>query len=182
MQSFSESKAKRCSQKKAVRADWMSYNMHHMSRIYPSGRRLDSSNYSPILAWSLGCQLVALDLQMPDYARRLNDGRFKENGGCGYVPKPRSLTTPDASSPSPLILYIKVICGSCLPKPKGKKSGERIDPYVNVCLYDIAIDTGKETRTNYYTNHIKIMDSIQYGLKKRHSNMLYRILKWQCFN
>lgn len=34
-----------------------------MSRIYPKGTRIDSSNYSPQLFWNVGCQMVALNYQ-----------------------------------------------------------------------------------------------------------------------
>ena len=66
-----------------------------MSRTYPSGSRIDSSNYIPILAWSAGCQMAALNIQTPDEALLINDGRFRENGGCGYVLKPSILMMKD---------------------------------------------------------------------------------------
>eukprot|EP00980_Cylindrotheca_fusiformis_P023799 scaffold11028_cov73-Cylindrotheca_fusiformis.AAC.1 len=65
--------------------------MDHMTRTYPAGVRVDSSNYNPMLAWSLGCQMVALNFQTSDTHLILNDGRFRANGGCGYVPKPASV-------------------------------------------------------------------------------------------
>lgn len=34
-----------------------------MSRIYPKGTRVDSSNYSPQPFWNVGCQMVALNYQ-----------------------------------------------------------------------------------------------------------------------
>lgn len=34
-----------------------------MSRIYPKGTRMDSSNYSPQPFWNVGCQMVALNYQ-----------------------------------------------------------------------------------------------------------------------
>ena len=34
-----------------------------MSRIYPKGTRMDSSNYSPQPFWNAGCQMVALNYQ-----------------------------------------------------------------------------------------------------------------------
>lgn len=41
-------------------SEWQEYNRHHMTRTYPSGLRVDSSNYNPTMAWAMGCQLVAL--------------------------------------------------------------------------------------------------------------------------
>lgn len=37
------------------------HNMTTFTRIYPSGARINSSNYSPLVAWSAGAQLVALN-------------------------------------------------------------------------------------------------------------------------
>ena len=34
-----------------------------MSRIYPKGTRMDSSNYLPQMFWNVGCQMVALNFQ-----------------------------------------------------------------------------------------------------------------------
>lgn len=39
------------------------YNKQQLSRIYPKGTRVDSSNYMPQLFWNAGCQLVALNFQ-----------------------------------------------------------------------------------------------------------------------
>lgn len=33
------------------------HNVNHLSRIYPAGRRTDSSNYSPVEMWNGGCQI-----------------------------------------------------------------------------------------------------------------------------
>jgi len=39
------------------------YNKMQLSRIYPKGTRVDSSNYNPQVFWNAGCQLVALNFQ-----------------------------------------------------------------------------------------------------------------------
>lgn len=39
------------------------YNKKQLSRIYPKGTRVDSSNYMPQLFWNAGCQMVALNFQ-----------------------------------------------------------------------------------------------------------------------
>jgi len=56
----------------------------------------------------------------------INDGRFRQNGGCGYVHKPaRILLTEKESQPGgKMLLRIKVLSGSCLPKPFGESAGE----------------------------------------------------------
>jgi len=35
------------------------YNKNHVSRIYPKGTRISSSNYNPMVGWSAGCQMVS---------------------------------------------------------------------------------------------------------------------------
>ena len=43
------------------------FNQGHFTRIYPdlSRRSWDSSNYDPTYFWTIGCQMVALNFQMP---------------------------------------------------------------------------------------------------------------------
>ncbi|KAL7577087.1 hypothetical protein ACA910_019694 [Epithemia clementina (nom. ined.)] len=138
------------------RDDWVVYNQTHMSRTYPAGSRVDSSNYNPILAWALGCQMVALNFQTEDAFLRLNDGRFRENGNCGYVLKPSSLMVPkhELKLGVPVRLTIQVLSGSCLPKPKGRRTGDCIDPYVRLSVFDVNAD-GKETVSDYSTSVVK---------------------------
>ena len=38
-------------------ADYVEYNTRQLSRIYPAGGRVDSSNYNPQHAWNAGCQI-----------------------------------------------------------------------------------------------------------------------------
>lgn len=151
MHSFSESKVRSHSRQKRA-ARWIVYNQTHMSRTYPAGSRVDSSNYNPLLAWSTGCQMAALNFQTEDAFLRLNDGRFRENGNCGYVLKPSSLMSKESfnGTPAALQLSIRVLCGSCLPKPKGLHSGDCIDPYVKVAVFDVKGDE-RPTNTEYTT-------------------------------
>mmetsp|Transcript_7664 Transcript_7664/g.9766 ORF Transcript_7664/g.9766 Transcript_7664/m.9766 type:complete len:874 (+) Transcript_7664:346-2967(+) len=153
MLSFDESKGRRLCRHPHLRQQWVKYNKTHLSRIYPSAKRIVSSNFSPITGWSTGCQLMALNLQTSDQYRRLNDGRFRQNGDSGYVLKPPSLLNNDIT-PTPVSLSIRVLCGTCLPKPRGYKRGECIDPYVQVNLYDIPRKGGKELVTTYSTHHV----------------------------
>jgi hypothetical protein len=121
-----------------------------MTRTYPAGVRIDSSNYNPMFAWSMGCQLVALNFQTHDTNLALNDGRFRQAGGCGYVAKPKSVMGD--GQPEGLSIKIRVLCASCLPKPNGDKAGEKIDPYVVIELHDMKIRRGKE---EYYSSSHK---------------------------
>lgn len=66
-------------------------------RTYPKGARIDSSNYYPIPFWNHGIHMVALNYQTPDVCMHLNQGRFRHNGGCGYVLKPAVMRKPNPS-------------------------------------------------------------------------------------
>ena len=39
------------------------YHYRQLSRVYPSGRRVDSSNFDPQPMWNAGCQMVAMNYQ-----------------------------------------------------------------------------------------------------------------------
>eukprot|EP00980_Cylindrotheca_fusiformis_P017109 scaffold5258_cov119-Cylindrotheca_fusiformis.AAC.2 len=154
MHSISESKIRSVADKYADSPKlWRQYNMDHMTRTYPAGVRVDSSNYNPMLAWSLGCQMVALNFQTSDTHLMLNDGRFRANGGCGYVPKPASGMEENGvgggAGPEGLAIKIRVLGASCLPKPNGEKGGDKkVNPFVQVELHDVRVRRGRE---EYYS-------------------------------
>jgi len=90
------------------RADLAAYTKNHIIRVYPSNQRVDSSNFDPILAWNAGVQLVALNMQKNGTAVWLAQGKFSDNGGCGFV-----LKDQDANV-KPHKLRITVISGHYL--------------------------------------------------------------------
>jgi phosphatidylinositol phospholipase C delta len=149
MHSIGESKITKLVNKSAENpALWREYNIDHMTRTYPAGLRVESSNYNPVLAWAMGSQLVALNFQTHDTNLLLNDGLFRQGGGCGYVLKPDSVMGGPPSGS--LRIKISVISGHCIPKPKGEKESEEIDPYVKVELHDVrCTSAGKE---EYYSD------------------------------
>lgn len=134
---------------------WRKYNVGHMTRTYPAGKRVDSSNYDPVFAWSMGCQMVALNFQTSDTHMALNDGRFRANGGCGYILKPPSVM--NGKKPEQIAIKVRVLCASCLPKPNGARQGEKIDPYVQVEMHDIRVRKRKEEihTTSYCTHPVR---------------------------
>ncbi|XP_071377778.1 1-phosphatidylinositol 4,5-bisphosphate phosphodiesterase beta-2 [Centroberyx affinis] len=83
--SFVETKGEAMIAKTAV--EFVEYNKRQMSRIYPKGTRMDSSNYSPQPFWNAGCQLVALNYQTMDFPMQLNMSLFEYNGKTGYLLK-----------------------------------------------------------------------------------------------
>lgn len=133
MASYSEMKVNKYLKKDDVVSAWIEHNKVHLSRIYPKGTRIDSSNYSPVGAWAAGSQLVALNFQTGDQPYHVNFGKFLENGRCGYVLKPEYMISNDPVERLPPIrITFNIISASQLPKPGGAQKGEIIDPYVDV--------------------------------------------------
>ncbi|KAG5466596.1 hypothetical protein LSCM1_00761 [Leishmania martiniquensis] len=97
-------------------ADFTLQNTRMLSRVYPAGTRIDSSNYDPMPMWRLGCQLVALNWQTRDQNFRVNEGFFThQNGGCGYVLKPPYLRDVNSECcATPFTIALHLICGSHL--------------------------------------------------------------------
>mmetsp|Transcript_67818 Transcript_67818/g.75909 ORF Transcript_67818/g.75909 Transcript_67818/m.75909 type:complete len:822 (+) Transcript_67818:195-2660(+) len=142
---------------------WREYNQHHMTRTYPAGTRVDSSNYNPVLAWAMGCQLVALNFQTSDSSLTLNDGLFRQAGGCGYIAKPKSLMGGPKSSKK--VVKISVLSARCLPKPNGAKTGEVIDPFIQIDLHDVRVpDTGTENTEEHTKESFKTSTVNNNGL------------------
>ena len=80
MSSFPETKIEKYASR--AKAEYLvKYNRCQLSRVYPKGSRIDSSNYDPMPFWVCGSQVLALNYQMPDRAMQLNQGLFKQNGG-----------------------------------------------------------------------------------------------------
>ncbi|GAB1601626.1 1-phosphatidylinositol 4,5-bisphosphate phosphodiesterase delta-1-like isoform X3 [Argonauta hians] len=113
-----------------------------MVRTYPAGLRTDSSNYTPVMMWNIGCQVVALNYQTEDAPMQLLLGKFLDNGGCGYLLKPSFLIEggSETSSYRPLILTLNVISAYQLPKPTDSLKGEIIDPTVRIEIHGMDQD------------------------------------------
>uniref|UniRef100_G1TVF7 1-phosphatidylinositol 4,5-bisphosphate phosphodiesterase gamma n=2 Tax=Oryctolagus cuniculus TaxID=9986 RepID=G1TVF7_RABIT len=90
MSSFPETKAEKYVNK-AKGKKFLQYNRLQLSRIYPKGQRLDSSNYDPLPMWICGSQLVALNFQTPDKPMQMNQALFMAGGHCGYVLQPNTM-------------------------------------------------------------------------------------------
>ncbi|XP_036816027.1 1-phosphatidylinositol 4,5-bisphosphate phosphodiesterase zeta-1 [Oncorhynchus mykiss] len=126
--------------------DFIQHNMVFITRIYPAASRTLSSNYNPQGFWNVGSQMVALNFQSLGLPMDLNNGRFQDNGGCGYVLKPLFLRTnqwgfnPNSyrHNLKPAHLLLKVISGSNLPVPR---SGKALDPFVRVEIHSVHSDS-----------------------------------------
>nr|PNR51072.1 hypothetical protein PHYPA_010258 [Physcomitrium patens] len=95
------------------------YSKMNLGRVYPFGLRFNSSNADPMLAWSHGFQIAALNLQGRDRPVWLAKGFFQVNGHTGYVKKPDiflpgfSLSHEDILNlPIKMILRVTVLLGT----------------------------------------------------------------------
>ena len=120
MSSFPETKAFNHSLNRETAGKLVIYNQQQLSRVYPKGSRIDSSNYLPMALWNMGCQMVALNFQTPDRAMQINDARFMINHKLGYVLKPAFMRIKDTKyspldmksvSTAPLLISIRVLGG-----------------------------------------------------------------------
>ncbi|XP_014211046.1 1-phosphatidylinositol 4,5-bisphosphate phosphodiesterase-like [Copidosoma floridanum] len=144
MSSFSETAAMNHLQKSGV--EFVNYNKRQMSRIYPKGTRVDSSNYMPQVFWNAGCQMVALNYQTPDLPMQLNQGKFEYNNMTGYLLKPDFMRRPDknfdpfSEGVDGVITQtcsVRVIAGQFL-------SDKKVGTYVEVDMYGLPADTIKK--------------------------------------
>ncbi|KAF9113851.1 Phospholipase C [Mortierella sp. AM989] len=125
--------------------EYINLNKNHLTRVYPAGFRINSTNYDPHHHWAAGAQVVALNYQSYDRGMQMNTAMFTMNGHCGYVLKPSPLRLgPDelcnhdkAQRPikSPVKVTLHVISAQQLPRPNDAQSGDVVDPVCEVELH-----------------------------------------------
>uniref|UniRef100_A0A2I3H0C6 Phosphoinositide phospholipase C n=1 Tax=Nomascus leucogenys TaxID=61853 RepID=A0A2I3H0C6_NOMLE len=141
--SFSETKAHQILQQKP--AQYLRFNQHQLSRIYPSSYRVDSSNYNPQPFWNAGCQMGGLGAC----------ARVRRSDAQGSGGPPRGLAegvfNPNSEDPLPgqlkKQLVLRIISGQQLPKPRDSMLGDRgeiIDPFVEVEIIGLPVDCSRE--------------------------------------
>nr|CEL70819.1 TPA: Phospholipid phospholipase C beta isoform,related [Neospora caninum Liverpool] len=155
------------------------FNQKYLTRVYPAGTRLSSSNFNPVIPWLFGAQVVALNLQSLGSATILNEGRFLDNGGSagGYVLKPAMMRNPrhpfvpafaeHSSGPeTPVHFTLKILSAHQLPRPvaeawkgpstinkiKTRKNTDLSCPFVSVSVHGVKEDT-KAFRTPTVMNN-----------------------------
>lgn len=64
------------------------FSKTNLTRVYPFGLRVTSSNADPMDAWEHGVQVAAINMQGRDRPVWISKAIFSRNGGCGYVKKP----------------------------------------------------------------------------------------------
>ncbi|XP_068004223.1 1-phosphatidylinositol 4,5-bisphosphate phosphodiesterase beta-2 [Melanerpes formicivorus] len=129
---------------------FVEYNKRQMSRIYPKGTRMDSSNYLPQMFWNVGCQMVALNFQTMDVPMQQNMALFEFNGQCGYLLKHEFMRRPDKQFDPFSVDRIDVVVASTLSITilSGQFLSDRsVKTYVEVELFGLPRDTKRKYRT-----------------------------------
>ncbi|XP_049638855.1 1-phosphatidylinositol 4,5-bisphosphate phosphodiesterase zeta-1 [Suncus etruscus] len=147
--SIGETQARRLSKLKVQ--EFIFHTQKFITRIYPKALRTDSSNFNPQEFWNLGCQMVALNFQTPGVPMDLQNGRFLDNGGSGYVLKPQFLRDKTSnfdpnklpSDNNPFILTIRIISGIQLP-PSNYSSTNKADVTVIIEIFGVPYDQVKQ--------------------------------------
>ncbi|MES1912228.1 MAG: hypothetical protein MHM6MM_004540 [Cercozoa sp. M6MM] len=138
-------------------------NRRQLSRCYPAGARVNSTNFAPETAWRVGSQVVAMNYQTCDMPVRTNEVFFDAHARCGFVLKPECMRNDDGFdwravneaiengssrqenfrfaklglSHAPYTLRVTVLGGKQIPKPRGDEKGEIVDPFVKVAMRSI---------------------------------------------
>ncbi|KAL3280169.1 hypothetical protein HHI36_017669 [Cryptolaemus montrouzieri] len=84
--SINENTSKKLCRKQPLQL--VAHTQSQLMRTYPAGMRIDSSNFNPVIFWSFGIQMAALNYQTDDTPMHLNAAMFEMNGKCGFVSKP----------------------------------------------------------------------------------------------
>ncbi|KAL7875886.1 hypothetical protein AOLI_G00108490 [Acnodon oligacanthus] len=136
--------------------EFVEYNKKQLSRIYPKGTRVDSSNYMPQLFWNVGCQMVALNFQSLDLPMQLNLSVFEYNGHSGYLLKPEFMRRTDKHF-DPFTenivdgivantVKIKIVSGQFL-------TDKKVGVYAEVDMFGLPADTKRKYRTKTSNNN-----------------------------
>ncbi|TQB74697.1 Phospholipase C [Monascus purpureus] len=127
------------------------HNRTYLTRVYPSGFRLRSSNFDPNKFWRRGVQMVALNWQTYDIGMQLNQAMFAAGSDrTGYVLKPDSLRAPGVDGDPKkrkmerkvVRFSVDVISAQQLPRPRSLGPDDNINPYVEIEMFS-ADDRGQ---------------------------------------
>ncbi|RDW89865.1 putative 1-phosphatidylinositol-4,5-bisphosphate phosphodiesterase Plc1 [Aspergillus mulundensis] len=125
------------------------HNTKYLTRVYPSGFRLRSSNFDPLKFWRRGVQMAALNWQTYDVGMQMNQAMFAAGSDrTGYVLKPESLRVLSSEQDTrvterKLVRFsVDVISAQQLPRPQNMSLDGNINPYVEIEMFS-ADDRGQ---------------------------------------
>lgn len=130
--------------------EFTKHNKRQITRVYPRGSRVDSSNYMPLIFWNCGCQMAAINLQTPDLPNQINFAMFEMNARSGFIPKPACMSEQNlkfnpfelnrVENVVPNSLALTIISGQMLSLLCDKP---RPSLYVEIDLYGLPGDSRK---------------------------------------
>ncbi|CAG8288805.1 unnamed protein product [Penicillium salamii] len=127
------------------------HNRKYLTRVYPSGFRLRSSNFDPNKFWRRGVQMAALNWQTYDIGMQMNQAMFAAGTDrTGYILKPESLRLPASEDGTQkrkterkmVRFSVDVISAQQLPRPRTIGQDDSINPYVEIEMFS-ADDRGQ---------------------------------------
>ncbi|CEF61064.1 Phospholipase C, phosphatidylinositol-specific, X domain and Phosphoinositide phospholipase C family and Phospholipase C, phosphatidylinositol-specific, Y domain and EF-hand domain pair and Phospholipase C,phosphoinositol-specific, EF-hand-like domain and PLC-like phosphodiesterase, TIM beta/alpha-barrel domain-containing protein [Strongyloides ratti] len=130
---------------------FVEHNKRQITRVFPKGSRIDSSNFMPLMFFCSACQMVAINFQTPDLPFQINSSFFETNGNCGYVLKPQNMRkesmkfdpfeTHQVENVVPNTLRVTLISGQMLGLLTTKRP---LVVYVEAEMYGIPKDSSKK--------------------------------------
>ncbi|KAK4606082.1 hypothetical protein RGQ29_000382 [Quercus rubra] len=155
------------------------FTQRNLLRVYPKGMRLDSSNYDPMLGWTHGAQMVALNMQGHAKFLWIMKGMFRANGGCGYVKKPDFLLRgggpnnrvfdPSARPPVQKILRVTVYMGEGWVREFRHTHFDRFSPpdfFVKVAIAGVPADVDRKQTKAIEDEWVPVWDeSFDFSLR-----------------
>lgn len=127
------------------------HNRKYLTRVYPSGFRLRSSNFDPLKFWRRGVQMAALNWQTYDIGMQMNQAMFAAGTDrTGYILKPDSLRVSDPFDAERKLkterkrveFSVDMISAQQLPRPSSIGPDDNINPYVEIEMFS-ADDRGQ---------------------------------------
>lgn len=127
------------------------HNRKYLTRVYPSGFRLRSSNFDPLKFWRRGVQMAALNWQTYDIGMQMNQAMFAAGTDrTGYILKPDSLRVSDPFDAEKKLkterkrveFSVDIISAQQLPRPSSIGPDDNINPYVEIEMFS-ADDRGQ---------------------------------------
>lgn len=140
----------------------LAFTRLHLFRAFPSRKHVSNGeikNLDPVLLWSLGCQLVSMNFHRPDEHLLVAEGRFRQNGACGYVLKPPHMIEKDLANqiPKEERWVIRILRGNYIPKPEHRYNSHArcISPFVKCVIYDANSANSSKVQQQHLTDVVK---------------------------
>jgi phosphatidylinositol phospholipase C delta len=144
--SFAEPTFERlCARDAATKTHLEQHNRKYLMRVYPSGYRIQSSNFNPLKFWRRGAQMAALNWQTHGLEMELNDAMFAAEGDqTGYVLKPDDMRPiggdavvdiPRKKGKKLIKFSVDIISAQQLPRPRDLDTDANMNPYIEFEVY-----------------------------------------------